>query len=280
MASNVDKQHLELKEICNSNDAKKSEIIVYSCTSKKSNSMDGAAEQSLIKNTSKERSVLQQKKVGVGKSMVPGVGKSSYRNHTNTSDKEIEELKAITGTYGKNNGVNMKNRNKEHKPPNIASVPPLITLPKDKNLLTRDTLPPQQKGRSEQSSVLLRQKAKLNKPDQDNGQLQRQIHVLERPKTWHGIHPERNANVLVAVNIPREIRYVPYDQSKYSYNTSEIGCPYKRPTKPIVLWLTCSEGRVQPGAIVAGREYNNPYTFFGRVTLRNERLEDIFILRM
>ena len=66
-----------------------------------------------------------------------------------------------------------------------------------------------------------------------------------------------------------------YDQSKYSYNTSEYGCPYRPPTKPIVSWVACSEGRVQPGAIVAGREFNNPYTFIGRVTLRNEQYEKL-----
>ena len=98
---------------------------------------------------------------------------------------------------------------------------------------------------------------------------------VHRPNSWHGAFPEKEKKV--PVRIHRTNRGVPCvppvlnDQSKYSYNTSEFGCPFKPPKKPIVTWVSCNEGRVQPGAIVAGKEYNNPYTFIGRVTLRNER---------
>ena len=99
---------------------------------------------------------------------------------------------------------------------------------------------------------------------------------LERPNSWHGTYPHKNSAAeqpAYANNYSNEVRVVPQqtDQSKFSYHTSEFGCPYKPPIKPIVSWVACSEGRVQPGAIVAGREFNNPYTFIGRVTLRNER---------
>ena len=99
---------------------------------------------------------------------------------------------------------------------------------------------------------------------------------LERPNSWHGTYPNKNPAAeqpAYANKYSNEVRVVPQqmDQSKFSYHTSEFGCPYKPPIKPIVSWVACSEGRVQPGAIVAGREFNNPYTFIGRVTLRNER---------
>ena len=104
---------------------------------------------------------------------------------------------------------------------------------------------------------------------------------LDRPSSWHGAYHEQEKHSLPKNTVrihrnSRGLRCVPpvsNDQSKYSYNTSEFGCPYKPPKKPIVTWVSCNEGRVQPGAIVAGKEFNNPYTFIGRVTLRNERYQ-------
>ena len=97
---------------------------------------------------------------------------------------------------------------------------------------------------------------------------------IDRPNSWHGGSPRKEKQAPVRIHNYRGVRCIQpnlNDQSKYSYNTSEFGCPYKPPKKPIVTWVSCNEGRVQPGAIVAGKEFNNPYTFIGRVTLRNER---------
>ena len=93
----------------------------------------------------------------------------------------------------------------------------------------------------------------------------------ERHNSWHGRPAARNNNM--PINNNRAVRYVPNDEGKENSRSSNVICPFTSPPKPIVSWVTCSEGRVQPGAIAAGKEKNNPYTFVGRVTLRNERFD-------
>ena len=121
------------------------------------------------------------------------------------------------------------------------------------------------KSSPNKTHYLRREKERINQPSSRS---------LDRPNSWHGASPQLNVRK-IPVRIHNWNRGVPppspNDQSKYSYNTTEFGCPYKPPKKPIVAWVSCNEGRVQPGAIVAGKEFNNPYTFIGRVTLRNER---------
>ena len=94
----------------------------------------------------------------------------------------------------------------------------------------------------------------------------------------HNSWPSRPAagNNIAPVNNQPEARYGKYDPAKDIQPPISTMCSYRQPTKPIVSWVPSSEGRVQPGAIAAGRERNNPYTFIGRVTLKNERYHLIY----
>jgi hypothetical protein len=134
----------------------------------------------------------------------------------------------------------------------------------------------QRSGRNRKASPYRPNPNNNANPDKDT--IKHPNRLLERPKSWHGIYPERARSGPPRIhNINCNIRCAPFDPAKYSYNTSEYGCPYRPPNKPIVSWVACAEGRVQPGAIVAGREFNNPYTFIGRVTLRNEQYEQLIL---
>ena len=52
-------------------------------------------------------------------------------------------------------------------------------------------------------------------------------------------------------------------------------CPYHQHScdchRQPVLWVRSKDGKVKPGAIAVGKEKNTPLTFYGRVSIKNER---------
>ena len=214
----------------------------------KNNIKENDVKPTPVQNETKEKFDSHQKKGDIRISCVPNQ-QSSYtkpiRPIINTLNKGLNKpLREVRDNQVGANYDTMKR---------CVTHQPLSTLPRNKNFSNKNLCGTQQKGTPKQSE-LMKCKSRCN---QGSVSVQSQSHILQRRNSWHGN------------------RYGPLDETKYLYNTSDRRCSYRPPKKPAVSWIPCSEGRVQPAAIVAGQEDNNPYTFFGRVTLRDERFEFI-----
>ena len=235
----------------------------------------------------KEPTLEHQEEGGVEKSPLqeeksPQCSNLGYRKLTNYSNKKMNQILETPSNENEKEQEIESAQNKGANKCDLNSDPSLIkkAVYNDKTISEEEVfqvLSGQRSGRNREASPYrpnTNNKVNRQTSTNDKDTIPPPNRILERPNSWHGIYPGRNLPPRVH-NVNSNLRCAPYDQSKYSYNTSEYGCPYRPPTKPIVSWVACSEGRVQPGAIVAGREFNNPYTFIGRVTLRNEQYEKL-----